>query len=158
MMFEIKGKSLVRKGLIYLLLICAPAFIGIPQADENTVILRTAAEDLTITVELVDTAAERRKGLMFRESLPTMHGMLFDFNRTVPVTMWMKNTKISLDILFIDDAGDVRFIKHSAKPGSTETISPPKPVRAVLELAGGFARAHGVEIGDRLLHPLFDGY
>jgi uncharacterized membrane protein (UPF0127 family) len=125
------------------------------QAETDIVYLETAEKRLAITIELADTLSERSKGLMYRTELPAMTGMLFDFGKTGPVTMWMKNTRISLDMLFTDEAGKIIFIKRNAAPASEENISSPEPTRTVLEVAGGFADLHGVRIGDKLIHPLF---
>jgi uncharacterized protein len=106
-------------------------------------------------VELADTPSEREKGLMFRESLPPDGGMLFDFGEPAPASIWMKNTLIPLDILFIDARGEIVAIARNAVPGSLRQISPGVPVRGVLEIAGGRAAALGVSPGDTVVHPIF---
>jgi len=143
--------------VLLILLLGQFAYGGRVLADTNTLLLKTEHQDLVLTIEIADTSAERSLGLMHREELPPLHGMLFDFNRATSVGMWMKNTVIPLDMLFINEQGEIRFIKQDAVPGSEVPIFSPEPVRAVLELAAGFVKDHGVKVGDQVRHPLFDG-
>ena len=92
---------------------------------------------------------------MFRRSLPADRGMLFDFARVEPVSMWMQNTYIPLDMLFIRADGTVARVAENAEPLSTRTIPSGEPVLAVLELLGGTAARLGIKAGDRVEHPLF---
>jgi uncharacterized membrane protein (UPF0127 family) len=82
--------------------------------------------------------------------------MLFDFGEDKPVTMWMRNTLIPLDMLFIANDGRVVGIKERAVPQSSDIIAAPEPVRGVLELNGGTAQRLGLSAGDRVVHPMFD--
>jgi uncharacterized membrane protein (UPF0127 family) len=106
-------------------------------------------------VELAENDAERSKGLMFRKELPEGRGMLFDFQREQDVAMWMQNTYISLDMLFIRADGRILRIAENTEPMSTRTISSGGAVRAVLEVIGGTARKLGIAPGDRVAHPIF---
>ena len=81
--------------------------------------------------------------------------MLFDFKVDQPVYMWMKNTLIPLDMVFIRADGSIARIAAMTTPLSTETISSGEPVRAVLEIGGGEARRLGLKAGDRIAHPMF---
>ena len=92
---------------------------------------------------------------MHRETLPADAGMLFDFERPRRVSMWMKNTLIPLDMLFIDDAGKVVEIAANTVPHDLTAIGPDAPVRAVLELNGGASAVYGIEAGDRVCHAMF---
>jgi uncharacterized membrane protein (UPF0127 family) len=92
---------------------------------------------------------------MFRRQMAPDAGMLFDFKRDAPVSMWMRNTYIPLDMLFADAAGIVRKIHQRAVPLSEAIISSDAAVRAVLELNGGSAARLGLKEGDRLVHPMF---
>ena len=105
--------------------------------------------------EVAATPGARAQGLMFRRDLAPGAGMLFDFGRDEVVGMWMKNTFISLDMVFADRDGTVRGIVRNARPRSLDTISSRVPVRAVLELNGGEAKRIGLAPGDRLRHPVF---
>jgi uncharacterized protein len=108
-------------------------------------------------VELAATPAERSRGLMYRRSMPTDHGMLFDFERDEMVSMWMRNTYISLDMLFIRADGTIVRIAEHTEPLSERTISSGEPVRSVLELNAGTSSRLGIEAGDRVEHDLFSG-
>jgi hypothetical protein len=106
-------------------------------------------------VELADTDATRAQGLMYRRSLAEDRGMLFDFKQVQPIAMWMRNTYIPLDMLFIRPDGTVARIAENAEPLSERTIPSGEPVQAVLEVPGGTARRLGLKAGDRIEHPLF---
>lgn len=107
------------------------------------------------SVEMADTPEAITQGLMFRESLAPDAGMLFDFGEVRPASMWMKNTLIPLDILFIDADGQVIAVARNAVPGSLRSLGPGVPVRAVLEIGGGRAKALGIMPGDTVQHPIF---
>jgi uncharacterized protein len=106
-------------------------------------------------VEVARNDAERAQGLMYRRSLAPDRGMLFDFARVQPISMWMQNTYIPLDMIFIRPDGTIARIAANAEPLSTRTIPSGEPVLAVLELNGGTAARLGVKPGDRVEHPLF---
>jgi uncharacterized protein len=108
-----------------------------------------------LEVEVARTPAEHERGLMFRESMPADHGMLFDFEQPQPVTFWMKNTKLPLDMVFIDADGRVTGVSPDAVPYSEDLIRSPGPVRAVLELNAGTARRLGIQAGDRVSGSIF---
>jgi len=101
-------------------------------------------KDIPFEVELALTPAVQAKGLMFRASLPEDQGMLFVFLGDRPVTMWMKNTLIPLDMLFIDDAGKIMGIFENTKPFSLKAIGPASGTTQVLELKGGTVKKHGI--------------
>ncbi|MEF2074966.1 DUF192 domain-containing protein [Consotaella aegiceratis] len=104
-----------------------------------------------------DTPDERATGLVNRNSMPADHGMLFEFGESRPVTMWMKNTLIPLDMLFMDEDGRVTRIATNARPLSLALIPSGEPVRYVLELNGGSAARYGAAVGDQLVHPVIRG-
>ena len=108
-------------------------------------------------VEIADTDAERSKGLMFRKHLAEGRGMLFDFGHEQEVAMWMKNTYISLDMLFIRGDGRILRIAADTEPRSLRIIPSGGPVRAVLEVIAGTARKLGIAPGDRVAFPIFRG-
>jgi len=95
---------------------------------------------VVLEVEVARSEAQRTTGLMYRKELPERQGMLFDFHTDQPVAMWMKNTFIPLDMLFIRANGTIARIETMTTPFSERTIASGEPVRAVLELAG---RRHG---------------
>src|SRR5467141_2073854 len=107
------------------------------------------------SVELAVTDEERSRGLMFRRSVPESYGMLFDFKRDQEVTMWMRNTYVSLDMIFIQSDGRIRRIAENTETESDKIIPSGGQVRAVLEVAAGTARKLGIEPGDRVATPIF---
>ena len=100
---------------------------------------------------LLVSQEERARGLMYRRFMPQDRGMLFDFKREEQVAMWMKNTILPLDMLFVDARGCVVTIKQNAKPGSLATIGSRVPVQLVVELKAGTVAAQNIALGDRVL-------
>src|SRR3954471_12895313 len=107
------------------------------------------------SVELATTDQERATGLMYRKELADGRGMLFDFTPEQTISMWMKNTFISLDMIFIGTDGRVTRIAESTEPQSTRIISSGSPAKGVLEVIAGTARKYGIAPGDQVVHPLF---
>ncbi len=106
------------------------------------------------TVEIADDPAERAEGLMFRESMPQLAGMLFVYERPQPLAFWMRNTLISLDLLFLDETGTIVTIHENAVPlDETPLSGGNRPLLAVLEINGGMARKLGIGPGTQLRHP-----
>ncbi|HZF37020.1 MAG TPA: DUF192 domain-containing protein [Candidatus Angelobacter sp.] len=127
-----------------------------PQTFErDKLAIETAGGAQQFAVELAVTSDQRQQGLMFRERLPAGAGMLFLYPAARPVAMWMKNTLIPLDMLFIGDDGRILHIAERTIPGSTATISSMQPARAVLELNGGSAARLHIQVGDRVLYRTF---
>ncbi|UYN97658.1 MAG: DUF192 domain-containing protein [Enhydrobacter sp.] len=115
----------------------------------------TGGREIKFDVELALTEAERQRGLMFRKRLGPYEGMLFDFHREAPVSFWMKNTLIPLDMIFIAADGTVRHVHANATPLSTDSIPSLFPVRGVLEINGGSAKLLGIKPGDKVRHEIF---
>jgi uncharacterized membrane protein (UPF0127 family) len=107
------------------------------------------------SVEMATTEDEKQTGLMYRKELADGKGMLFDFNPEQEVSMWMKNTYVSLDMIFIRADGRILRIAENTEPLSTKIISSKGPARAVLEVVAGTAQKYGIRPGDRVGHPLF---
>ena len=103
-------------------------------------------------VELARTHAQQRKGMMHRDSVKPMTGMLFLFSDNRERSFWMKNTFIPLDILFIRSDGFIHHIHPNAEPEKKTSIKSNGEVSAVLEIAGGEAERLGINIGDRILY------
>jgi len=108
-------------------------------------------------VELAITDDERANGLMFRRDLPQGRGMLFDFKRDQMVAMWMKNTFVSLDMIFIRADGRIAHIAENTTPHSEAIVSSRVPVRGVLEVVAGTAKKLGIQPGDKVAHRWFTG-
>ena len=106
-------------------------------------------------MELARTPEERSRGLMFRESMAADAGMLFDFGRVGRQAMWMKNTYLPLDMLFIRNDGTIHHIQQRTQPQSENIIPSNGRVRAVLELNGGTVERLGIKVGDVVEHPMF---
>jgi hypothetical protein len=106
-------------------------------------------------VELAETPEQMTQGLMFRTSLAPDAGMLFDYQQPTAATMWMRNTLIPLDMLFVDGQGRIVNIHERAVPQSLDVIAAAAPIRAVIELNGGTAARLGIEPGDRVVHSIF---
>lgn len=106
-------------------------------------------------VEVMRTPESRARGLMFRRSMPEDAGMLFDFERDQLVAMWMKNTYLPLDMVFIFADGRIHRIEARTEPESERTISSGVAVRSVLEINAGVAAKLGLKPGDRVIHPMF---
>lgn len=123
-----------------------------PADTKGTLLTSGGAHE--ITIEVAGTPETREHGLMQRRAMPADHGMLFDFDGSRPVTMWMKDTLIPLDMLFMDGSGVVTRVKQRAQPESLDLIPSGGPVRYVLELNGGAVDRYGVKTGDRLRHPI----
>jgi uncharacterized membrane protein (UPF0127 family) len=121
--------------------------------DRLTVI--TSKGEYPIQVEIAETPDEKALGLMFRTSLSDEQGMLFPYGEPQELTMWMRNTYLSLDMVFLRADGTIHRIEERTEPLSDRIIGSGGPVTAVLELAGGWAQRHGLKAGDRVLHPLF---
>lgn len=124
-------------------------------ANLQTVEIATRNGVHFFSVELAANDADRAKGLMFRKELPEGKGMLFDFDREQNVAMWMQNTYVSLDMIFINADGTIRRIAENTEPLSTRIIPSGGPVRGVLEVVAGTARKLGIAPGDRVVHPIF---
>ena len=106
-------------------------------------------------VEVAKTEEEKKIGLMFRKTLAKNAGMLFLYKREALRLMWMKNTFIPLDILFIDKKGVIKRVVKRTIPHSLATISSRQSVLAVLELRGGITSSLEIKKGDRIEHPAF---
>jgi uncharacterized protein len=124
-------------------------------AEIQTLEIATRGGVHAFSVEIATNDAERQKGLMFRKELPEGRGMLFDFGHDQDVSMWMKNTYIPLDMLFIQSDGRISHIAENTEPLSERIISSGGPVRAVLEVTGGTARKLGIAPGDRVASAMF---
>jgi uncharacterized membrane protein (UPF0127 family) len=106
-------------------------------------------------VEVARNDADRARGLMHRRTLPADRGMLFDFERVAPVTMWMENTFISLDMIFIRADGTIARIAENTEPLSQRIIPSGEPVLAVLEVIAGTSKRIGLKAGDKVEHGMF---
>ena len=151
------SRNYIFPALLSLLLIFVPENFAIAQSHDPSdhMLVTTATGKHTFTLEIAKTNEERAKGLMFRKSMPQDHGMLFIFHDARPISMWMKNTLISLDMIFVSGEGMVTSIIQHTTPLSEEIITSDQPAQAVIEVNAGVAQKIGLAPGDKIHHPLF---
>jgi uncharacterized membrane protein (UPF0127 family) len=123
--------------------------------DRSMLTIETLGASHEFDIELALTPAQQSQGLMFRRQMAPNAGMLFYHRRDTVATMWMRNTFLPLDMLFVAADGRIVHIAERTVPQSLTTISAGKPVRAVLEVNAGTVRRLAIRSGDRLIHPLF---
>ena len=144
--------AILASALMVALVEAAPASITF---EESPLAIDAAHDRFDFQVEMAVSPAQRSQGLMFRESLEENRGMLFDFGRPQRASMWMRNTYVPLDMLFIDAEGRITQIAANTQPLSDAVVASREPVRAVLELRGGVSAKLGIKPGDRVIHPMF---
>jgi hypothetical protein len=123
---------------------------GAAAADAEPLVIHAGGSAYKFEVEIVTTPETRAQGLMFREALAANAGMLFIYPGEQPVSFWMKNTLIPLDMLFLKADGSIAHIARNAVPHDETPIDSGAPVKAVLEVKGGTAAALGIKEGDRV--------
>jgi uncharacterized membrane protein (UPF0127 family) len=147
------------KTLIYIAIMAVAAVMvwrhPAERLSTREIVIETSQSSQRFQVEIATTAKRKARGLMHRESLPGDYGMLFVWPTEKPIEMWMKDTLLSLDMFFINAEGTIVYIAHSTTPNSTDIITAHMPVLAVLEVAGGTAKNKHIEVGDRVIYPIF---
>lgn len=133
-----------------------PQPLHIP-ADPQALIVETASGDKSFTVEIADTDAKRSAGLMYRTDFPADRAMIFVFETVRPVVMWMANTPLPLDMLFVRRDGTVARIAEHTTPYSESMISSGEPVAFVIEINAGQAAESGIKAGDKVRHRIICG-
>jgi len=160
-MSPIRPVSIFRRllGCALAALLAAAWFAAVPVpargAEQQTLEIASRSGVHVFTVDLAVTDDERQRGLMFRRSVPEGYGMLFDFKRDQEVSMWMHNTYVSLDMIFIEADGRIHRIAENTPTLSDKIIPSGGPVRAVLEVVAGTAKRYGIAPGDRVASPNF---
>lgn len=135
----------------------APAGAAAAELKVEAMVIETASGPHSFQTEIADTDPTRARGLMFRRHMAGDHAMLFVWDAPIEAAMWMKNTYIPLDMLFVAGDGRVVYIAANTKPELLDVITAGRPVKAVIELAGGVAARLGIKPGDRVRHPRFKG-
>ena len=154
--FAKAGGSFGRLLFLAFALLCVAAGDG-RAADETQALEIVSKSGVHVfSVEVMRTPEEKAKGLMYRRELAEGRGMLFDFSPEQPVSMWMKNTYLSLDMIFIRADGRILRIAENTEPMSTRIISSGGLAKGVLEVIAGTAQKYGIQPGDRVAHPLFN--
>src|SRR5712671_6370798 len=148
-------KPWLASGLI--VAICLFAGVGADAATIQPLEIVTKSGVQVFSVEMATTEEEKTTGLMYRKELPDGKGMLFDFSPEQQNSMWMKNTYIPLDMIFIQADGRILRIAENTEPMSTKIISSGGLAKGVLEVIAGTAQKYGIAPGDRVAHPLFNG-
>ena len=151
------GRSWLKMSLIATLSLAASLCVN-PAAQAASIQpleIATKSGVQVFSVEMATTEEEKTTGLMYRKELPDGKGMLFDFSPEQQVSMWMKNTYISLDMIFIRADGRILRIAENTEPFSTAIISSGGLAKGVLEVIAGTAQKYGIQAGDRVAHPLF---
>jgi len=145
-------RSWIAFGLLLLAAaVVPPALAG--GLEPLQVVTASGAHDFKVEVAADD--ASRERGLMNRRFMPADHGMLFEFPQEAPVSFWMKNTYIPLDMIFISPKGIVTNVVARAEPLSERVIPSGPPCVAVLEVNGGVAASIGLKVGDTVRHAFF---
>jgi uncharacterized protein len=153
------GRGQASRWIALAAALAAWAFLGTgaKAASIGTLEIVTKTGVHVFTVEMATTEKEKETGLMYRKELPDGKGMLFDFSPEQQISMWMKNTYISLDMIFIRADGRILRIAENTEPESTRIISSGGLAKGVLEVIAGTAKKYGIAPGDRVAHPLFNG-
>lgn len=125
--------------------------------EQAQVVIESGARRHAFRTWIANTPERREQGLMWIRSLPADRGMLFIFDRPQPVSFWMKNTYVSLDLMFVAPDGRIIRIAENAEPLSLRNIDSMGVVLGVFEVRGGTAQRLGIAPGDRLRHPAFAG-
>jgi uncharacterized membrane protein (UPF0127 family) len=134
---------------IVLVAVCASSMSLL--ANDVLIVQRHDGTAVSFAVEQARDAATHKEGLMWREHLAPRSGMLFDFHRSQRIKMWMKNTLIALDMLFVSESGVIVQIERNTTPKSLDIIVAVEPVRYVLEINAGETDELGIMVGDRIL-------
>ena len=120
------------------------------QMPTGTAVIETAKGTFRFTVERAETPDDRSRGLMYRRSMPADHGMMFTWDNDTNISMWMANTVLPLDMVFIKSNGRVHRVHENAVPFSRDHIPAGAPIRQVLELNAGTAERIGLKSGDKV--------
>jgi uncharacterized protein len=142
-------------AILVLCLALSAAWAQLATFGKSELTVDTASGKQHFGIEEAKTSQQMMQGLMYRRSMPADAGMLFEYDHPQPVSFWMKNTLIPLDMLFVDQRGRIINIHERAVPGSLEPIAAAAPARAVIELNGGTAARLGIKPGDRVIFPIF---
>jgi uncharacterized membrane protein (UPF0127 family) len=152
-----QSRSCARATAVVLALAAAFFVLILPASalPRSDLLVETASSQFRFEVEVADDPAERAEGLMYRETMADNAGMLFLYPAPQQVQFWMKNTPMSLDIVFVRSDGTIARIAERTTPFSEDMIPSGEKVSAVLEVKAGMMHQLGVRVGDRLKHPTY---
>lgn len=125
--------------------------------DAQGLKIQTAAGEKNFALEIADTDQSRSAGLMYRTDFPADRAMIFVFGEERPVMMWMANTPLPLDMLFVRKDGTIAHIAENTKPFSKGIVSSGAPVAFVIEVNAGIAEKEGIKAGDKVQHRIICG-
>ncbi|MDD3020602.1 MAG: DUF192 domain-containing protein [Alphaproteobacteria bacterium] len=134
-------------SLVMVLVLCLQSHTALA---EDLTITNDAGNQISLDVEIADNSSSRARGLMFRRTMPETSGMLFIFPDMRQPSFWMKNTLIPLDMLFLDEKGQVVDIHNMAIPQDLTTITSSQPAKAVLEINSGMAKKWGIGLKSKI--------
>lgn len=146
------SRSFAVAACLALIALFSTSAFALPRSD---LLVETASSQFRFEVEIADDPTERAEGLMYRETMADNAGMLFLYSAPQPVQFWMKNTPMSLDIVFVRADGTIARIAERTTPFSEDMIPSGEKVSAVLEVKAGMMHQLGVRVGDRLKHPTY---
>jgi uncharacterized membrane protein (UPF0127 family) len=159
MAFQVVSRPVGRRFALAAPLALAACAVQAQEAEiqfkRSSLVVVTARREIKFEVELATNDTERARGLMYRKQLGPYEGMLFDFYQEMPVSFWMKNTLIPLDMVFIAADGTVKHVHANAVPLTTDPVPSRFPVRAVLEINCGSAALLGIKPGDKVRNQIF---
>jgi len=164
LIFKIKNNNLLKPLSLFFIIISFSTFLTMLNTEaqgifpRDMIYVESKLKIYDFDVELALDDSQRSYGLMFRNSLPKMSGMLFIYDSKRNLSMWMKNTFISLDILFLDEDGTIINIAKSTEPRSLSIINSKHEAKAVLELNGGLTNELEIMVGDRIIHSSFKNF
>ena len=142
---------------LFLIALLFTACSNEPEPKPTTpLVIKTSGGEVRFMVEVANTPEDLKTGLMNRTNLGFNSGMIFNIYPVRPTAMWMKNTKIPLDMLFVAPDASISMIKENAEPMSEELIISRDPVRAVIEINAGQVKRHGIKVGDKVTHMLLN--
>jgi uncharacterized membrane protein (UPF0127 family) len=159
--FRSRGSAASPKAIFPLLaatILLAATATACTKPSGPAVVLRPDDDPVRVRIEWAITPSQLSRGLMWRDQLDADAGMLFVFGDNRPRSFWMKNTPISLDIVFIDPAGIVVAIAENTEPYSLASIPSGRPAKFVLEVNAGFTRRNGIVVGTRAVLPTPPGH
>jgi uncharacterized protein len=151
-MTYLKLVAVVVSGLLWL---CCQQALALEAPRIEPLTLVSENKTVMFQAQIADTPELRERGLMFRQVMPQDSAMLFDFIEPKPVAMWMKNTLVSLDMVFVREDGTIAALAENTVPKSLDTISVQEPVRGVIELAAGTVKRLGLKKNDKVFQRIF---
>ena len=155
---RVRATTLSRRALVLaagLLALAGPAHAELLTFTKSKLVITTAKGQFPFDIELALTQPQMAQGLMYRRTLAVDAGMLFDYGDPQPIAMWMKNTLIPLDMIFIAKDGKVVDLHERAVPLSLDTIESKVPAKAVMEVNAGTIARLGIRIGDTVHYAAF---